>query len=126
MALHKVHELVNTAYLVTKQFAQAAMTRHFNSLDMWVESGRATTAPTLSLLLDEDGEPRCLRDLSGGKLDAWRLTDNEAVRVHHKPRCQLFTPLRVAGAPPVRSLTPARVTEGRFTDTSETFRHVDS
>ena len=56
----------------------------------------------------------------------WRLDKEEAVRGHHKPRCELFTPLRVAGAPPSRSLTLARVTEGRFVDTGETFRRVDS
>ena len=126
MALHKVQGLVNPGDLVTKRLAQAAVTKQFSSLDMWVESGRAATAPTLNLLLQEDGEPRCPWDLSGGKLDVWRLNGEEAVRVHHKPRCKLFTPLRVAGAPPSRSLTPARVTEGRFVDTGEAIRRVDS
>ena len=46
--------------------------------------------------------------------------------MHHQPRVELFTPLRVAGAPPSKSLTPARVTEGRFVDTGEAFRRVDS
>ena len=115
----------NPADLVTKHLAQAAVTKHFNSLDMWVESGRAATAPTLSLLLQEDGEPRCPWELSGGKLDVWRLNDEEAVRVHHKPRCELPTPLRMAGAPPSRSLTPACVTGGRFIDTGEAFRRID-
>ena len=39
MALHKVHELVNPADLVTKHRAQAAVTKHANLLDMWVECG---------------------------------------------------------------------------------------
>ena len=69
---------------------------------------------------------RDVLDLSGQKLDVWRLDKEEAVRFHHKPRCELFTPLRVAGAPPSKSLTPARVTEGRFVGTGEAFRRVDS
>ena len=44
---------------------------------------------------------------------------------NRKPRCELFTPLRVAGAPPAKSFTPSRVTEGRFVDTGESFRRVD-
>ena len=49
VALHKVHGLVNTTDLVTKHLGQAAVAKHFDSLDMWVESGRAATAPTLSM-----------------------------------------------------------------------------
>ena len=145
MALHKVHGLINTADLVTKYLAQAAVTKHLDSLDMWVESGRAATAPTLSMLHHEaahacprpatvnhyhettvdgrhhnhkttvdgrhhnhettvDGRDRC-----PVQADEWRL---EATRAHHKPRRELFTPLRVAGAPPAKCLTPARLTEG--------------
>ena len=51
MALHTVHGLVNPADLVTKHLAQAAVRNHFNIFDMCVESGRAATAPTLSILL---------------------------------------------------------------------------
>ena len=79
MALHKVQGLVNPGDLVTKRLAQAAVTKQFSSLDMWVESGRAATAPTLNLLLQEDGEPRCPWDLSGGKLDVWRFDERPCV-----------------------------------------------
>ena len=65
-------------------------------------------------------------DGRGRKLDEWCLNKEEATRVHHKPRRELFTPLRVAGAPPAKRLTPARITEGRFVGTGECFRHVDS
>ena len=49
----------------------------------------------------------------------------EAVRMHHDARRELFTPLRAAGAPPVKGFTSARITEERFLDTGETFRRVD-
>ena len=42
MALHKVQGLVNPGDLVTKRLAQAAVTKQFSSLDMWVESGRSS------------------------------------------------------------------------------------
>ena len=59
MALHKVHGLVNPADFMIKHLAQAAVTKHLNMLDMWVESGRAASAPTLSMLLPDDGAPQC-------------------------------------------------------------------
>ena len=46
--------------------------------------------------------------------------------MHHKPRCELFTSLCVAGSPPAKGFTPAGITEGRFVDTGEQFRRVDS
>ena len=46
--------------------------------------------------------------------------------MHHKPRCELFTPLRVAAAPPAKSFTLARITESPFVDTGEEFRRIDS
>ena len=93
MALHEVHDLVNPTDLVTKHLGQEAVTQHLESLDMWVESGRAQSAPVLNLLGD-DSEPRCDVHFS-------------AVRVHHKPGRELFTPRRVAGAPPAKGLTRA-------------------
>ena len=58
--------------------------------------------------------------------DAWIIDAEEAMRVHLRPRCELFTQLRVAGAPPDKGLTPARITEGRFVDTGEQFTRFDS
>ena len=150
MALHKVHGLINTADLVTKHLTQAGVTKHLDSLDMWVESGRAATAPTLSMMQHDaalghqrptttnhdhdhkttvDGRHHNHETTVDGrdhKLDEWSLDREEARRVHHKPRRELFTPLRVAGAPPAKCLTPARITEGRFVGTGECFRHIDS
>ena len=95
-------------------------------LDMWVESGRAATAPTLSALRLADGQPRCAAHFSGSGGDAWILDGDEAVRVHRKARRELFTPLRVAGAPSAKGVTNARIMEGRYVDTGETFRRVDT
>ena len=50
----------------------------------------------------------------------------EVVRIHTRPRRALFTLLRVSGAPPGRSLTPARVTKGIFWDTDEPFTWTDT
>ena len=56
--------------------------------------------------------------------DEWLREGATVVRHHHKPRLRLFTPLRVAGAPPAKALTGARVTEGSFAD-GRPFRCID-
>ena len=56
---------------------------------------------------------------------AWIVDGEEVVRVH-KPRRELFTPLRVAGAPPAKGFTPARISQGRYLDSGEKFRRVDT
>ena len=66
------------------------------------------------------------RIFSGMGSDAWILDGEEAVRVHHKARRELFTPLRVASAPPAKGFTPTRITEGRYFDTGEKFRRADT
>ena len=58
--------------------------------------------------------------------DYWQKAEGEVTRFHKKPRRTLFTPLRVTEAPPARSLTSARVTEGRFVDTGKEFRVTDT
>ena len=45
--------------------------------------------------------------------------------MHHRPGCELM-PLRVAGARPAGGFIPARITEGRFIDTGEKFKRVDT
>ena len=65
-----MHGLVNPADLVTKLLGQAAVPQHLESLDTWVESVRAATAPTLSMLHLDGGQPRCATHLSGWSGDA--------------------------------------------------------
>ena len=58
--------------------------------------------------------------------DQWVQDDVSCTRVHVKPRRCLFTPLRVAGAPPAKALCNARVTTGTFCDDGEHFQIIDS
>ena len=117
---------MNPADLVTKHVAQAAVTKHFTSLDMWVEWGRAASAPKLSMMLQDIGEPRYAMHFSGLTSDAWIVDGEEAMRVHHKARRELFTPLHVAGAPPSKGFTPMRIIKGNFIDKGEMFKRADT
>ena len=60
--------------------------------------------------------------------DAWadEAAEDEVVRIHRQPRRELFTPLRVSGAPTVTALATLRVTTGRFAISGRAFRIVDS
>ena len=73
---------------------------------------------------DEDGEESDER-IEDGITDLWLEKSEKTVRRHRRPRRSLFTPLRVSGAPPAKSLTPVRITEGKFCDDGEPFRVVD-
>ena len=92
---------------------------------MWVESCSADSAPGLSSI-----RTAAVRDTpwspSGSMGDTWAVGAEEVVREHRKLRRELFTPLRVAGAPPAKSFTPARITEGRFVDIGEVSKRVDT
>ena len=106
--MRKAPGLANPADLMTKHFSRADADKHLTSLGVRLSGGRAESAPVL------------------GRLDEWQEDDGELVRVHRKPRCELFTPLRVEGSPPVRALKTARVTEGKFLDTGEDFSCTDA
>ena len=85
----------------------------------------AIPAEELQQLLDTNLERRASGDHSEGD-DAWAEDGRHCVRVHRAPRRELFTPLRVSGAPPARSLFPVRVTVGRFEGSGRAFRITDS
>ena len=116
MTLHKVHGLANPADLVTKHLNQHMARKHLELLDMWTEGGRAETAPTLSTLASSSLE------------DEWGLDPAwpGVVRVHRRPRRELFTPMKVPGAPAAASINPVRVTRGRYLDSGEEFCKVDN
>ena len=90
--------------------------------------GRADTAPTLSALAEPAQQEGLLAD-------GWLVMPSsccelagaavETIRVHREPRTELFTPLRVPGAPRAAQLIPARLTRCEFLDTSEKFQMVD-
>ena len=92
------------------------MAKHLEYLGMNTAKDRAASAPTLSQLVQDDGDHS----------DYWEEKGENIERVHCKARTTLFTPLRVSGSPPVRALAPSRVTEGRFLDNGEVFKKVDS
>ena len=90
---------------------------------------RASTAPTLHQVQENgwtsktgDGTADGDRQEEG---DRWSYEEERVVRRHGRPRLEMFTPRRVEGAPPCKSLTPIRVTEGKFIS-GEVFRVVDT
>jgi hypothetical protein len=117
LGVKKVHGKVNPADLLTKHLNVVDMTKHVEFLGFETSASRSEFAPKLhgnEKVTDEDG-------------GSWEYTNGgEAVMHHLKPRKQLFTPLRVRGAPPLRSLTASRVTIGRYCDNGEEFRRVDN
>ena len=50
----------------------------------------------------------------------------QVTRRHERPRRELFTPMRVGGAPPSKVLTSTRVTRGEYLDDGSKFTWVDS
>ncbi len=109
----KVPGAENPADAMTKHLAQQDLRRHMRHIGMELRDDRASKTPQLQAV-------------SETKRDEWGVSRDEAVRQHKKPRRELFTPLRVQGAPPVRTLTGCRITTGRFCDNGEKFKIVDS
>jgi hypothetical protein len=48
------------------------------------------------------------------------------VRHHQRQRCELFTPKYVENGPALKTLCSTRITEGKFIDSGESFKCVDS
>ena len=116
----------NPADILTKNVPAELLKKHMYSMNMTTCEDRAESAPNL---LKIGGDPQ------GGPGDWWEEdtadTRSEVrglvlTRGHDSPRRQLFTPLRVRGAPPARALTSTRITRGQFVDSGERFRRVDS
>ena len=104
----------NPADLMTKHVPAVDVLRHTTDLCVTLHRSRAEIAPTLSSLTTDDG---------GG--DHWEAMEDITTRVHRRPRRELFTPLRVKGSPPARTLTALRVTRGKFVSNGEDFEVVD-
>ena len=80
-------------------------------------------------IINDDGEADSegmLRNQDGIQLDDWTVHEDGCTREHRRARTCLFTPLRVAGAPPAKELCNARVTIGRFCDSNRVFRICDA
>ena len=81
-------------------------------LGLRADATRADIAPQLNQINDETGSK-------------WKWNKDGSVTMNHfKCRYELFTPLRVSGAPPAKALTAIRVTEGEFVD-GQRFRRRD-
>ncbi len=109
----KIPGVENPADLFTKHLPADQMEYHMASLGMATETDRAATAP--ALMTARTSAP-----------DTWLEDGRNCMRIHTRPRRTLFTPLRVAGAPPGRALTPVRTTQGVYLDTGEEFVRTDS
>jgi hypothetical protein len=134
LKVKKVKGEENPADLMTKHVSAELIRRHCNCLGYEQQTDRAKSAPKLDML-----------EMSGSKGDHvnvwlrsevnnlsvendsgdWLKCGERVSRVHSKPRIELFTPMRIAGAPPAKALTPIRITEGRFKSGKE-FRKVDT
>ncbi len=109
----KIPGLENPADLFTKHLPADQIEYHMASLSMTTDTNRAATAP--ALMTARASAP-----------DTWVEDDRSCTRIHRRPRRTLFTPLRVAGAPPGKALTPGRTTQGVYLDTGEEFVRTDS
>ena len=116
----------NPADLFTKNVPAELIRRHTGRLGIILGSGRAVGAPQLSAV---QGRLDCARSHERHHDDAqgtWEIRGDSIVRTHDRPRRELFTPLRVNGAPPAEALASMRVTTGRFVRSGRTFRHTDT
>ena len=110
IAAKKVLGTDNPADLLTKNLAAHDVIRHSEALGHSLHDSRAEAAPALSRISE----------------DEWLDKDGELIRLHRRPRTCAFTPLRIAGSPPAKTLTHARVTEGKFCASGQLFRRVDN
>ncbi len=106
---------------MTKHLARAEMSGHLERLGFEVDDTRAQLAPHLSSL-----NPRRVAEEAAGEVGSWKTGGSGTiVMTHLKERTELFTPLRVAGSPPVKSLTAIRITQGVF-DNGQEFHRRDN
>lgn len=122
----KVPREQNPGDLFTKNVPAELIRRHTGRLGIILGSGRAVGAPQLSAV---QGRLDCARSHERHHDDAqgtWEIRGDSIVRTHDRPRRELFTPLRVNGAPPAEALASMRVTTGRFVRSGRTFRHTDT
>ena len=77
---------------------------------------------------DEAGASACVSPTAdeADACDVWSEGPGFCSRMHFKPRLNLFTPLRVSGAPPSKALCNSRVTIGMFLANKRIFRVTDS
>ena len=119
----KVPGAANPADLMTKHVTAKEIQKHCEDLCVELCENRAESAPKF---LAARHAPQPSPDPQDGHHDEWREDAGEATRVHWRPRRDLFTPMRVAGAPPSRALTNTRIAKGKFVGNGEAFAVTDS
>lgn len=124
LSVHKVNGKENPADLMTKHLSIAEVQKHLRALRIDTSTDRATVAPRLARATQCDHDDSSVNEEGGGE-DSWRSPNGETVREHKRARRTLFTPLRISGAPPVKALTPTRITHGEYCDNGQKFRVVD-
>ena len=100
LPLEKVLGTSNPADLMTKHLGQKEVDKYLNMIFVYLASGRASTAPGLhSICSSNVGEKDFWTEHS--LLSSFDTLDKRGlpIRVHLKPRSNLFTPLDVAGFP---------------------------
>ena len=120
MKVRKIAGEDNPADLLTKHLAVQLLNWHMEALCIDLRMDRAETAPQLNALMDVES------DNDEGKADEWKGGNEEFIRHHRRPRRCLFSPLRVKGSPPAKSLTPVRITEGQYLDDGEYFARTET
>ena len=108
--------------LLDRQLYDSLTTTHGNGLLPGAINGDVRRA--IAML----AERACVRGeklLSAGS-DRWTEMPDSCVRIHARPRRSLFTPIRVAGAPPAKTLCNSRVTTGMYLSSKKIFSVVDS
>jgi len=151
--VQKVAGVENPADLMTKHLSYDGLVKNMDKLNFNMGKDRAKTAPTLNYVSNEhflaaasaartlsvNASPLCAREmeeaLCSGQASLRKTCQsmvstadihNQITRRHEKPRRNLFTPLRVAGAPPARALTPMRLTRGTFVKSGLPFQVIDT
>ena len=102
----------NPADLMTKYLPAAEIEKHLETLAVERRDNRAESAPSLGLNAFQTP-------------DGWTQNGETLARTHSRPRAQMFTPMRVTGSPPAKTLTSTRITTGVYVDNGEAFRIVD-
>jgi len=121
--VQKVAGTENPADLMTKHLSFEIMAKHVEKLNFNLNKDRAKTAPKLEYV----GGEYFLAVASAVSIGSWTPQSSEQMtRQHVKPRGTLFTPLRVAGAPPAKALTSMRLTRGTFIESGQPFQVIDN
>ena len=117
LSVDKVLGTENPADLMTKYLPASDMEKHLTYLSVERRTSRADAAPKLGISQ--------LRLQDRWRKEAGPGDPSNLIREHVKPRSSLFTPMRLDGSPPAKSLTKTRRTVGNFLDNGEEFVIVD-